>query len=64
MKFNGEQVTLSEQISLLEFLKVQGYAPEKIAVELNGEIIARSRYASIILTDADKLEVVCFVGGG
>lgn len=64
MKFNGETIILSEKTSLLEFLQRNGYAPDKIAVELNGEIVPRSKYASVILTDADNLEVVCFVGGG
>ena len=64
MKVNGEQIILSEKIPLSEFLQREGYAQEKIAVELNGEIIPRSRYASVILTDADKLEIVSFVGGG
>ena len=64
MKVNGEQIILKEKISLAEFLQREGYATDKIAVELNGEIIPRSRYASVILTDADKLEIVSFVGGG
>ena len=64
MKVNGELLILLEKISLLEFLQRNGYAPEKIAVELNGEIIPRSRYVSVILTDADNLEIVSFVGGG
>lgn len=64
MKVNGEVQVLARQITLTEFLREQGYAPEKVAVELNGEIIPRREYASKILTDADKLEIVCFVGGG
>ena len=64
MKVNGETIILLEKISLLEFLQRNGYATDKIAVELNGEIIPRSRYSSVILTDADKLEIVSFVGGG
>ena len=64
MKVNGETKKLLEKIPLNEFLQREGYALEKIAVELNGEIIPRSRYASVILTDADNLEIVSFVGGG
>lgn len=64
MKLNGETVTLTEETTLASFLENNGYPSNKIAVELNGDIIPRSRYASVILTDADKLEVVCFVGGG
>ena len=64
MKVNGETKKLLEKIPLSEFFQREGYVQEKIAVELNGEIIPRSRYASVILTDADKLEIVSFVGGG
>ena len=64
MKVNGETIILSEKTSLLELLQRNGYATDKIAVELNGEIIPRSRYASVILTDIDNLEIVSFVGGG
>lgn len=64
MLVNGERIILAEALSLEGFLLAQGYAPEKIAVELNGEIVPRRRYPSVILKDADKLEVVCFVGGG
>ena len=64
MKVNGETKKFSERIPLVEFLQREGYSSDKIAVELNGEIIPRSRYASVILTDADKLEIVSFVGGG
>lgn len=64
MKVNGETIILLEKTSLIELLQRNGYATDKIAVELNGEIIPRSRYASVFLTDADKLEIVSFVGGG
>lgn len=64
MKVNGETIILLEKTSLIELLQRNGYATDKIAVELNGEIIPRSRYSSVILTDADKLEIVSFVGGG
>ena len=64
MTVNGETIILLEKTSLLELLQRNGYVTDKIAVELNGEIIPRSRYASVFLTDADKLEIVSFVGGG
>ncbi|MBQ7317976.1 MAG: sulfur carrier protein ThiS [Phascolarctobacterium sp.] len=64
MKLNGETITLTEETTLTSFLESNGYSSGKIAVELNGEIVPRSKYASVILTEADVLEVVCFVGGG
>jgi sulfur carrier protein len=37
---------------------------KRIAVERNGEIVPRSRYAVTALEDGDRLEVVVAVGGG
>lgn len=39
-------------------------APEKVAVERNGEIVPRSTLAEAALADGDVLEIVHFVGGG
>jgi len=39
-------------------------APEKVAVERNGEIVPRSTLAEVALADGDVLEIVHFVGGG
>ncbi len=38
--------------------------PEKVAVEHNGTIVARSTLAATTLSDGDVLEIVHFVGGG
>ena len=35
-----------------------------VAVELNGNIIKQADFGSTTITDADKLEIVSFVGGG
>jgi sulfur carrier protein len=41
-----------------------GLAGKRIAVERNGEIVPRSRYAETRLQEGDRLEVVGAVGGG
>lgn len=64
MKINGELVILNEALTLVDLLENRNYPSDKIAVELNGEIVPRSRYASTILKEADVVEIVCFVGGG
>jgi len=46
---------------LLEALELSG---KRVAVEKNGEIVPRSRYADTVLTDGDALEIVVAVGGG
>ena len=64
MKLNGEQVTLLKPIPLLDFLKERNYADNRVAVELNGDIVPKSEFETVILKDSDKIEIVCFVGGG
>ena len=50
--------------NVLALLKELGHDPQRVAVEKNGTIIPRAQFAEEKLTDADHLEVVCFVGGG
>ena len=50
--------------TVLALLKELGHDPQRVAVEKNGTIIPRAQFAEEKLTDADHLEVVCFVGGG
>ena len=64
MIINGKPVALPAAISLSELLEQRGYKANLVAVELKGHIVKRSTYASTMLTDADKLEIVSFVGGG
>ena len=64
MKVNGETVTLTQPVTLKEFLESSGYTTKRIAVERNGEIVPKQTYDSVMLTEADTLEIVHFVGGG
>lgn len=37
---------------------------QRVAVELNEEIVPKAKYGETVLKDGDKVEVVRFVGGG
>lgn len=37
---------------------------DRVAIELNRNIVPRDRWAETTLNDGDKLEMVHFVGGG
>ena len=50
--------TLSALISEL------GMKPDRVAVELNREIVPREQWTQTVLQDGDRLEIVHFVGGG
>ena len=64
MKVNGNERAVPVEETVLALLKELGHDPQRVAVEKNGTIIPRAQFAEENLTDADHLEVVCFVGGG
>jgi sulfur carrier protein len=50
--------------TLADLVRTLGLEGKRIAVEKNGEIVPRSRYADTPVTDGDRLEIVGAVGGG
>lgn len=64
MKINGDQIFLSSPVSLADFLTERNYDISRVAVELNGEIVPKSKFSETFLKDSDEAEIVCFVGGG
>lgn len=61
---NGERRCCPAGLSLDRALQALGYRPQLVVVELNGAILARSRWSEQAVRDADVLEVVTIVGGG
>lgn len=61
---NGEQKACAEPTSLAELIEQLGMKGDRVAVELNREIVPRSQWADTQLHDGDQLEIVHFVGGG
>jgi sulfur carrier protein len=47
--------------ALIEHLAMK---PDRVAVELNREIVPRDRWPATQLNEGDRLEIVHFVGGG
>lgn len=64
MLINGEEKALACPTVLSELLTQLGYRAALVAIELNGNIIKQADFGSTTITDADKLEIVSFVGGG
>ena len=61
---NGKPRQIEQPTTLLAFLNESGINPQIIAVEHNGAIVKRERYAETPLADGDQLEIVRMVGGG
>ncbi|MGN0490708.1 sulfur carrier protein ThiS [Ruminococcus sp.] len=60
---NGEKIEKAE-ILLSAYLEENGINPQRIAVELNGEILPKAQYRDTVLKDGNVVEIVNFVGGG
>jgi len=60
---NGEnQVFTAETLGAL--VEGLGMKPDRVAIELNREIVPREQWPQTPLHDGDRLEIVHFVGGG
>lgn len=63
VKVNGEERP-AEGITVAALLEELGYGEQRVAVELNEQIVPRAEYGATVLSDGDTVEVVRFVGGG
>jgi len=61
---NGEIKEIATKINLQALLKNLSLASERIAVELNKEVVSKKDWENIEINEADKIEIIHFVGGG
>jgi sulfur carrier protein len=60
---NGQEQT-SAPITLAQLIEQLGMKQDRVAVELNRDIVPRARWTATNLSEGDRLEIVHFVGGG
>jgi thiamine biosynthesis protein ThiS len=61
---NGENRAFPSADTLAALVEQLGMKSDRVAVELNRNIVPRSEWAQTSLSDGDRLEIVQFVGGG
>ena len=61
---NGEHKDCREPLLLAELIAQLGMKGDRVAVELNREIVPRAEWSDTELHEGDRLEIVHFVGGG
>ncbi len=65
LQINGEERSFDPPVpTLAALVEALAMKPDRVAIELNRDIVPRERWADTILNDGDKLEMVHFVGGG
>lgn len=61
---NGEERSFGDHLTLAVLVEQLGLKADRVAIELNRNIVRRDDWAQTALHDGDRLEVVHFVGGG
>lgn len=61
---NGQNKEVPGEINLEALLDHLALPRQRIAIELNKEVVRRKDWQITKLCEADKIEVVHFVGGG
>ncbi len=64
LQINGQEREVAEGLTLFALVEQLGMKADRVAVELNREIISRQLWPETRLQPGDRLEIVQFVGGG
>jgi sulfur carrier protein len=64
IQVNGEFREVEDELSLRDLIEVLDLRLERLAIELNGNVVRRGDWESRVLNSDDKVEIVHFVGGG
>ena len=64
IKINGKIKSINQDSTLSAVLKNLKIPLNKVAIELNEEIIDKKKINKINLNKNDKIEIVHFIGGG
>jgi sulfur carrier protein len=64
LQINGAAREFPGPLTLAQLVEQLGMKSDRVAVELNREIVARDQWTQTRLSEGDRLEIVHFVGGG
>jgi sulfur carrier protein len=61
---NGDNREIPEQTSAAALLQTLGLSGRRLALEINREIVPRSRFDHHMIQPGDRIEIVHAIGGG
>ena len=64
IEVNGEWKEYDDGLTVADLLATLSLEPLRCAVELNRQLVPRTRHAETRLAEQDTLEIVTLVGGG
>jgi sulfur carrier protein len=64
LTINGKEQSFDHPLTLAQLVEQLGMKGDRVAAELNQDIVSRGQWSETALKDGDQLEIVHFVGGG
>ena len=64
IKVNGKYMFIGQKSSVQDLIKALKVPIDKIAVEMNKEILDKKKLKKKMLENKDSIEIVHFIGGG
>jgi thiamine biosynthesis protein ThiS len=64
IQINGQPREFPDALTVAALVEGLDMKADRVAVELNRDILPRDRWTATTLREGDKLEIVHFVGGG
>ena len=62
---NGKETNITDGLTVNQLLAQENVQmPDMVSVELNGQILKRTRFEETLLKDDDKVQFLYFMGGG
>ena len=61
---NSQSREVGSSMTVADLLRELETPPERVAVEINRELVTRKRFEETKLNEGDTIEIVTFVGGG
>jgi sulfur carrier protein len=64
LSVNGEIREMPEGVTVRALLEAMELGRDRVAVEVNAEVVRRALHSECVLAEGDRVEIVTFVGGG
>lgn len=64
IQVNGESRAAASGATVADLLRELDIKPDRVAVELNLEILDKQDFEGRRLEDGDRVEIISFIGGG
>ncbi|UCD28348.1 MAG: sulfur carrier protein ThiS [Planctomycetota bacterium] len=61
---NGEELEVEAGLTVAQLVAQHNYEPQHVAVEVNEDLVTRTKHEATALKEGDQVEIVTMVGGG